>query len=168
MNSTISKIYSKFKSHIALVTIVIPVFTFSCEECTECLNYDNEPYVKLRFFTKSDLQPASVEILEINEYLGSDVPGFESIASEFLLPLSMNDDFSNFVITYSNPADSTFYLDSMDISYTRRIESTSEDYVDIICYFTTVFEYSFDSLSLICKDTLGNCKSNEAVIYVFF
>ncbi len=168
VNSTIPQFYSKFKSLIVLMVMMIPVLFFSCEECSDCLSYSNEPYVKLRFFTKIDLLPASVEILEINENLGSDVPGFENIANEFLLPLSMNDDFSNFIITYSNPADSTFYLDSMDISYARKLESTADDYIGINCYFTTVLEYSFDSLSLECKDTLGNCKSNEAVINIFF
>ncbi len=140
----------------------------ACEESTPDLEYANEPYVTLRFFTKIDLLPASVGILEINEISGDELINFQDTTSEFLLPLSMNDDFSKFIIIYSHPADSTIHLDSMDVSYTRRIENTPENYVDVNCYFTQVLESSFDSLSFICIDTLGICKSNESVINVYF
>ena len=144
------------------------LFVIACEESSPDMEYANEPYVTLRFFTKIDLQPANVGILEINEIFGDELIGFQDTTSEFLLPLSMNNDFSKFTITYSHHADSTIHSDSMDVFYTRRIEITSETYVDVNCYYTQVLENSFDSLSLICKDTLGICKSNESVINVYF
>ncbi len=143
------------------------VLLSSCQECEDCLEYDNEPYVRIRFFQKSDLSSVNVGILEINQMSVSDVIWFQDTTHEFVLPLSMNHDESRFSMVFSYPADSTIHTDSISILYERKIERTVENYMQVNNYFTEISEYSFDSVSLVCKDT-EICKSNEAIINIYF
>lgn len=156
------------RSIFKLIFLLLPGLLLSCEECTDCLEYDNEPYVKMRFFQKSDLSVADVAILEVNGLDGSDIIWYQDTTNEFILPLSMNANESFITLTYAYPTDSSFHYDSMEIGYERKLERTIENYMQVNNYFTEILYHSFDSLTLKCKDSEGNCKSNEAVINIYF
>jgi len=144
------------------------LFLVSCEDCKDCLEYDNEPFVRIRFFQKSNLAPVDVAILEINNLNGADIIWYQDTTHEFVLPLSMNQDESPIVITYAYPTDSTIYSDSLNISYQRKLEQTIENFMQVNLYFTQINEYSFDSVNLVCKDALETCKSNDAIVNIYF
>jgi len=121
----------------------------------------------LRFYKKSNLSSASVAILEVNGLDGREIVWFQDTTNEFTLPLSMNEDVSIFKLTWAYPADSSIHFDSLDIGYQRQMERTIENYMQVNNYFTEILGHSFDSLSLICTDTLA-CKSNEAIVNIYF
>lgn len=150
-----------------LILILLAGVLFSCNECEDCLEYDEEPFIKLRFFEKSNLSNASVAILAVNGLDGSEIVWFQDTTNEFTLPLSMNEDASIFKLTWTYPADSSIHFDSLDIGYQRKMERTVDNYMQVNNYFTEILGHSFDSLSLICTDTLA-CKSNEAIVNIYF
>lgn len=149
-------------------SISVLVLLASCQNCEDCLEYDNEPYVRIRFFQKSDLSSADVAILEINQLDGSDIIWYQDTTHEFVLPLSMNLDESQFAFVFAYPSNSTIHTDSLSILYERKLERTIENYMQVNNYFTEISKYTFDSVSLVCKDTSGLCKSNEAIINIYF
>ena len=122
----------------------------------------------MRFFEKATLAPANVAIMEINGLEGSDIIWYQDTTNEFVLPLSMNQNESDISMVFAYPADSSIHSGEMLIMYERSIERTVENYARVDCFYTEVSAFSFDSLGIVCKDTTGLCKSNDAVINIYF
>lgn len=81
----------------------------------------------------------------------------------------MNADMSSVSFTYSPTSDySELFIDTLLISYERSFSVSEKNYVDMICSYTEVLDFSFDSVSVVCTDTLGICNSNETIIKVYF
>lgn len=140
-----------------------------CFNCEECGPTDDEPYVNLHFYRKSDLSPVSVAIREFNGRLGEEILYFQDTTSQFILPLSMSADSSMIILKYISSDNYELEItDTIEISYERIIETTPKNIVELSSQNTQVLIHTFDSLVLICKDTLGICNSNESTIQAFF
>ena len=152
-----------------LLGLLIVIGTSGCTPCNDCEPSDDEPYVKLEFFKKSDLETVNVAIREFNGQAGEDIIYYQDTASQFILPLSMSSDSSLIVLTYVSSDDyDTEITDSVYISYDRIFETTPKNIVQIVTDNTQIINHSFDSLALVCKDTLGICISNESTIKAYF
>lgn len=139
----------------------------NCEECGEPA--ENEPYVKLRFFRKTDISSANVAIREFNGIAGAEIRQFQDTTNEFQLPLSTQDDESFIILTYADASDYEIeFVDTIHLSYVRDFEYTPKNFVQVVGNGTEVLFHTMDSLSLTCSDTLNICNSNETVLRAFF
>ena len=152
-----------------LALLIIVPFLLSCqEECVDCLNYDNEPYVNVQFLNQVDSSLLSVLILEYNDQEGENIQFFADTASSFIFPISMNDDESEIRFSYSTAPDfATVFRDSLFISYTRSVVRDERNFVNVICQNTELISNTFVTSTFVCGDTLGICRSNEAILRVF-
>ena len=106
---------------------------------------------------------------EFNGKAGEEISYYQDTTSEFLLPLSMWSDSSLIILTYVSSDDYDLeIIDSIQLSYERTYETTEKNLVELNSYKTQIASHTFDSLILICGDTLGICKSNESTIKAFF
>jgi len=158
-----------YHSSFFITTLFLVLITSSCNECENCDTYDKELYVNLEFYRFKDQTPARVVISEINQLNATNITYFQDTASIYLLPLSMNADLSSVAFMYSPASDySELFNDTLLISYERSFSVSEKNYVDMIGSFTEVLDFSFDSVSVVCTDTLGVCYSNETIIKVYF
>jgi hypothetical protein len=141
----------------------------ACNPCNDCKPSDDEPYVNVEFFKKSNLETINVAIREFNGQAGEEIIYYQDTTSQFILPLSMSSDSSLIILTYVSSDDyDTHITDSIYISYDRIFETTPKNIVQIVTDNTRIINHSFDSLALVCKDTLGICISNESTIKAYF
>lgn len=148
---------------------MVSVFLLSrCSTCMDCTTFDNEPYVNMEFRDRGTGELINVRILEINQQESALFDRYLDTTSTFILPLSMNQNVSQFQIEYSNPSDSSLHSSSFQISYERRFERTPENNLRVNCYGTMLDTFEPDSVLLICNDTLGICFSNEADLRIYF
>ncbi len=155
------------------VKILLPVmavfFLAGCSECENCDSYDKEPFVSLQFYRKAGFSPSVVAITEINRLDATLITNYQDTTNAYILPLSITADLSAVVLTYSPGPDYTqAFTDSLIIAYERQFIRNEKNYVDVISRFTEVLESSFDSIYVVCTDTLGICNSNETTIKVYF
>ena len=140
-----------------------------CFTCEDCVPTDDEPYVNLQFFRKSDLSAVSVAIREFNGKPGEEIIYYQDTTSQFILPLSMYADSSMIILKYvSSDNYDVELIDTIGISYERTLKTNPKNIVELNDLNTQVLIHTFDSLVLVCKDTLGICKSNESTIKAFF
>lgn len=156
-------------SKLIMLFLMIAVVFNACIPCDDCEPTDDEPYVNLQFYTKSDLNPASVAIRRFNEKPGEEILYFQDTTSSFILPLSMWADSSMIILDYVYSPDYEQHLtDSIYISYEHDYVTSPKNIVEIITSNPKIISHSFDSLVLVCKDTVGICKSNESTIKAYF
>ena len=140
----------------------------ACEDCGDCLNYDNEPYVPVEFLNKVDSTLVNVAIMEFNSQEAGQISFFMDTTSSFLFPLSMEGDESFISFAYSlSPDFSTTESDTLIFSYERTLSSDERNFVNVVCSKTELSFSSFDQAIFICRDTLGICNSNESVLRIF-
>ncbi len=165
-------IVSGYTSSI-FVKILLPVITafilVGCSDCENCDSFDKEPFVTLQFYRKADLSQSVVAIAEINRLDATRITYYQDTISEYILPLSITADLSPVLLTYTPASDYTqVFTDSLIIAYKRHFITNEKKYVEVICQFTEVLESSFDSVYVVCADTLGICNSNETIIKIYF
>lgn len=140
-----------------------------CITCDDCEPSEDEAFVNVQFFKKSNLGAANVAIREINGQLGDEITYYQDTTSQFILPLSMSSDSSLIILTYVSSDNYDLEItDSIHISYNRTFETSPKNIVQMVTDNTQIINHSFDSLALVCKDTVGICLSNESTIKAYF
>ena len=141
----------------------------SCLTCDDCEPSQSEPYIKLNFYTKAHLTPSNITIQDVNGIMVQDVTFFEDTTSQFLLPLPMQHDTSLLVLTYYSGDDLGIEnVDTIQLSHDRLLELTPKNILKINYLNTEILMHTFDSLALVCKDTIENCNSRESTLKAYF
>jgi len=123
----------------------------------------------VQFFQKSDLSTANVAIREFNGQAGDEIIYYQDTTNQFILPLSMSADSSLIILTYVSSEDYEQQItDSIYVSYVRTFETSPKNIVQMVTGNTQIINHTFDSLALVCKDTVGICLSNESTIKAYF
>ena len=166
-NNTISR-SSLDRSH-SIVWIIILTFVSGCFTCDDCVPNDDEPFVNIQFFRKNSLAAASIAIRTYNGNPVDTVSYFQDTTSQFIFPIPMAADSSLIIIDYvSSDNYDSLITDSLQLNYERIFETTPKNVVKMVVTGTEVASHSFDSLALICQDTVGICLSNESTIKAYF
>ena len=156
--------------HSLLTGLLLVILLSGCLQCEDCEPIDNEPYVRLAFYSASNLNEIPVAIRFFNGQPAGEMSYYQdTTSSRYLMPLSMWSDSSKVVLTYSSSANYTVdIVDTLHIAYERKVETTPKNIVKMINFDLQILEHTFDSLALVCKDTVEICDSNESTLKLYF
>ena len=158
-----------FSSWILALLLVIATGLSGCYTCEDCEPIDDEPYVNLHFYSKASGTAIAVAIREFNSQPGEEILYYQDTTDKFILPLDMWSDSSFVVLKYVSSEDyEQEIIDSLHLMYERSLETTEKNFVKMVDLNTSVIDHTFDSLVLVCKDTVGICTSNESTLKVYF
>ncbi|MCB0496476.1 MAG: hypothetical protein KDC79_10110 [Cyclobacteriaceae bacterium] len=150
---------------LALFFFVL-IFFVSCSDCTDCGPFASEPYMRIRFYHASDSSANAVVLDSINHTWAGNYENYQDTVHTYQLPLNMNDDFSDFTLTYRDTADLNTYLtNELSVSYTRTYVKQPDNTIEVECTINEVIS-NFIKTNLVCADSL-TCESNEAVYQIY-
>lgn len=149
--------------------ILFFLFTFTqCNTCDDCEPFAEEPYLKIRFYKAVDSTASVVIIDSVNHVWAGNYTYYEDTVNTYLLPLNMNEDVSNFVISYRDTTDILTYLENnLQVTYKRSfIKRTDNNIIQECDIIETTSDFNLKNL--VCGDTLNiTCISNEALYQVY-
>lgn len=153
-----------------LVFLLVVSFVFvQCNTCTNCEPFAEEPYLKIRFYKAVDSTSNVVIIDSINHNWAGNFTYYQDTLNTYLLPLNMNEEQSDFIITYRDTTDLDTYLTNTlqvkyDITYLKRTDNNI-----IVQSFITETSSDFTTKTLLCKDDsiTTSCLSNDAIYKVY-
>ncbi len=141
-----------------------------CNTCDDCEPFAEEPYLKIRFYKAVD-STANIVILDsINHTWAGNYAYYKDTVNTYLLPLNMNEDVSNFVISYRDTSDiNTFFTNTLTIFYEREYIKQTDNNIIIQ---TTIKEIlsDFSLKNSLCKNdptNTTNCLSNDVIYQVY-
>ncbi len=140
-----------------------------CSTCDDCQPFAEEPYLKLRFYKATDSSASVVIIDSVNHIWAQNYTNFQDTVNTYLLPLNMNEDQSNFIITYRDTSDlNTYFTNTLNIIYERKLVKRTDNNI-IVESLIKDTSSDFNLKNLQCKDESlnANCLSNEAIYQVY-
>jgi hypothetical protein len=138
------------------------VLQVSCDECSNCEPFTEEPFVLVRFYNAADSSRRVLVIDSVNQTPTAGLRHFNDTTWEFRFPLNMLEDVSDFNLV----ARDTSQLDSIPdnhfirFNYTRQFVRRDDNYIVSECNLISL-ETSFSGASLVCKEE-DKCLSNDA------
>ena len=140
----------------------------SCNDCSNCEPFNQEPYLTIRFLNKADSSQRIIIIDSLNSIYAKDVRQFQDTTYEYKFPLDMHHDTSVFQMVYRDTSDLENYLtNKVTLTYLRQFLRRDDNYIIVECTLDN-FYTDFDSEALICKDDSEiNCISNEATAKIY-
>lgn len=152
---------------MAYVLLFLLAFT-QCKTCDDCRPIAEEPYIKIRFYNQEDSSRHIVIIDSINHKWAGNYSYYQDTVNTYQLPLNMNEDVSNFVISYRDTtAIETHLTNTLNISYQRTYLKRADNNI-IQQNKVTDITSDFEQFSLLCGDSLQLiCISNEALFQVY-
>ena len=147
--------------------LYITFFAFSlssCNECTDCEPFNEEPYLKIRFYNQADSSKKVIIIDSVNQDYVSEFRHFQDTTYEFRFALDMHHDTSVYQMVYRDTSNlSTYLTNEIIVTYNREFLRRDDNYIIVECdldAFTTDLSASI----LICNDnSTTECISNEAI-----
>ncbi len=151
-----------------LLLLFFVVGFVQCNTCDNCEPFAEEPYLKLRFYMAEDNSSNVVIMDSINHEWAGNFSYYQDTVNTYLLPLNMNEDTSNFIITYRDTTDLDSYLtNTLLVKYERNYLKRSDNNILVVCNILETTS-NFTSKYLLCADSLNTtCNSNEAIYQVF-
>ena len=156
------------KGIVAIFLIVITFATSSCNECTTCEPFTEDPFLTVRFFNQADSSKRVIIIDSVNQVFGQDLRHFQDTTYEYKFALDMHHDTSFYQMVYRDTSNLTTYLaNEIMVIYSRQFRRRDDNYVIVECNLDS-FNTDFAEYELICKDTSNiECISNEAVAKIY-
>ena len=152
---------------LAYVLLFLTAF-MQCNTCEDCEPSAEEPYLKIRFYKAADSSRNIVIIDSINHMWAGDYSYYQDTVNTYTLPLNMNQESSEFVISYRDTTDlSTMLTNTLNVTYDRYYTKRTDN---IILQQLNIIEATsdFESKNLLCGDTLNiTCISNDALYQVY-
>ncbi len=151
-----------------LIFLILASIFMQCNTCDNCVPFAEEPYLKLRFYKATDSSANVVIIDSINHVWAGNYAYYEDTVNTYLLPLNMNKDISNFVISYRDTSSLQLYFtNTLLVKYTRTYLKRTDNNIIVQC---DILETSsdFNIKNLLCADNLNiTCNSNEALYQIY-
>lgn len=156
------------KGIITIFLLTLIVFASSCNDCTNCKPFKEEPYLNIRFLNKADSSKRIIIIDSLNSIYAKDVRQFQDTTYEFKFPLDMKKDTSVFQIVYRDASDLDNYLtNKVTLTYLRQFLRRDDNYIIVECDLEKIFT-DFELEELICKENSEEkCISNEATAKIY-
>jgi hypothetical protein len=156
------------KGIIATFLFTILVMASSCNDCSNCEPFTQEPFLTIRFLNKADSSQRIIIIDSLNSIYAKDVRQFQDTTYEYKFPLDMHHDTSVFQMVYRDTSDLENYLtNKVTLTYLRQFLRRDDNYIIVECTLDN-FYTDFGSEVLICKDDSEmNCISNEATAKIY-
>ena len=156
------------KGVVALCFLVIAFSTSSCNDCSNCEPFTEEPFLKIRFFNQVDSSQRVIIIDSVNQLLVHDLRHFQDTTHEYKFPIDMHDDSSVYQMVYRDASNLTNYLtNEIILVYQRQFIRRDDNYVIVECNLES-FTADFANFMLICKDSTNiECISNEAITNIY-
>lgn len=150
-----------------LAFFILAILTFwSCEDCTGCEPFAEEPYVRIRFYHAEDTTANVVVIDSINHMWAGGYEYYQDTVHTYQLPLNMHEDVSDFTLTYRDTTDlETYFTNTIFISYEREYLKRPDNNIVVQSNITEITS-NFNKTTLVCGDSL-TCISNEAVYQIY-
>ena len=152
------------KGFVAILLLVIAFAASSCNDCTNCEPFTEEPFLQIQFFNLDSATTKRVIIIDsINQVYARDLRHFQDTTYEYKFPIDMHHDTSVYQMVYRDTSDLTTYLNNnITLIYTRQFVRRDDNYVIVQCDLEN-FTTDFTNSELICKDDSNiECISNEA------
>ncbi len=139
-----------------------------CNTCDDCEPFAEEPYLKLRFYNAKDSTSNVVIMDSINHEWAGNFSYYQDTVNTYSLPLNMNEDVSNFIITYRDTANLNLYFtNTLLVKYERTYLKRTDNNILVICDILEA-KSDFNLKNLLCADLLDiTCNSNEAIYQVY-
>ena len=143
------------------ILIVFSSTWISCNDCSNCEPFTEEPYVLVRFYSAVDSSSTNIIIDSVNQTPAAGLRHFQDTTYEYKFPLNMHEDISNFdlVFRYEANPDSVIYH-SITFYYIRQFRRRDDNYVVSECNLTEI-QSSIEAYNWVCKEE-EICISNEA------
>ncbi len=151
-----------------LVFLFISITFMQCNTCIDCKPFAEEPYLKIRFYKAVDSSANVVIIDSINHVWAGNYTNFKDTANAYLLPLNMNEDVSNFIISYRDTSDlATFFTNTLLVNYERSFLKRTDNNILVQCNILETTS-NFSNKTLVCKESETLiCNSNEALYQIY-
>lgn len=152
---------------MAFILLFIMAFT-QCNTCDDCEPFAEEPFLTIRFSKAIDSTSNVVIIDSINHVWAGSYTSFQDTVNTYQFPLNMQENLSNFVISYRDTADlNTYYTNNLTIAYQRNYLKRTDNNIIVQCDIIEATS-DFSSKILLCSDTLNiTCISNEALYQIY-
>jgi hypothetical protein len=151
-----------------LVVFIFFLMAFSkCNTCDDCETFAEEPFLKIRFY-KADSTRNIVIIDSINHVWAGNYDYYQDTVNTYVLPLNMNADESNFVISYRDTTEwETTLTNTLNVTYARSyIKRTDNNIVQQLNIIEATSD--FTTKNLLCGDSLNiTCISNDALYQIY-
>ena len=156
------------KGLTVILFFVIAFGTSSCDDCTNCEPFTEEPFLQIRFFNQVDSTTRVIIIDSVNQVLTQDLRHFQDTTNEYKFPLDMHHDTSVYQMVYRDTSNLTTYLNNeITLIYSRQFLPRDDNYIIVECNLDS-FTADFAKFELICKDSTSiECISNEAVANIY-
>lgn len=146
--------------------VLIMALVVSCNNCTDCEPFSEEPYVKIRFYNAADSSANVVVIDSINHIWAGDLEYYQDTVHTYQLPLNMHEDVSNFTLTFRDTIDyATFLTKELSVSYTREYIKRPDNNIVVQNNISEITS-NFNKATLVCGDSL-TCLSNDAIYQIY-
>jgi len=156
------------KGITAILLVLIIFGSSSCNDCTNCEPFTEEPFLTIRFYNQADSSKKVIIIDSVNQVLSRDLRHFEDTTYEYRFPLDMHHDTSVYQMVYRDTSNLSVYLkNEIRLIYNRKFLRRDDNYVIIECELDDITA-DFAGIELICKDNaINECISNEAVAKIY-
>ena len=147
--------------------IAITFGAISCNDCSDCEPFTQEPFLEVRFLNKADSSRRILIIDSVNLVLAQDLRHFNDTTDIFNFPLDMHHDTSVYQIVYRDTSDlQTRLSDKITLIYSREFLRRTDNYIIVECNLDSFI--AFGDFELVCKDTTNiECISNEAYAKIY-
>jgi hypothetical protein len=156
------------KGFFAILLFVIAIGINSCNDCTNCEPFTEEPFLKIRFFNQVDSTKRVIIIDSINQLFVQDFRHFQDTTYEYKFPIDTHNDTSLYQMVYRDTTNlSTYLTNSITLIYDRQFIRRDDNYI-IVEVNLESFTTNFAQFELICNDSTNvECISNEAVANIY-
>ena len=156
------------KGLVVILLFFIAFCMSSCDDCTNCEPFTEEPYLTIRFLNKADSSKRVIIIYSVNQDLGRELRHFQDTTYEYKFPMDMHHDTAVYQIVYRDTSDLAPYVrNNITLIYDRQFLRRDDNYIVVECNING-FTTDFGEYELICKDTSNiECISNVAIAKIY-
>jgi hypothetical protein len=151
-----------------LILFAIILALGSCNDCTDCTPFAEEPFLKIRFFNEADSTRKIIVIDSVNQLGVREFRHFADTTYEFKFPLDMHHDTSVFQMIYRDTTNlATPLKNEITVIYNRSFLRREDNYL-IVEANINLLTTDFIKFELNCEiESNTECLSNEAVANIY-
>jgi hypothetical protein len=153
---------------LSLVLAILGIWVTSCNDCTNCEPFTEEPNILVRFYNLPDTTRRIIIIDSVNQVAAAGLRHFSDTTYSFKFPLDMNNDVSEFNLIFRDTANLESYLtNTITVTYSRQFIRRDDNYIVVECDISE-FSSDYTGNNLECKETETNqCISNDAKASIY-
>ena len=154
---------------LVVILLFLSGWWVACSDCADCLPFEDEPYVTIRFLNPADSSFHYIIVHTVNGMAASELRHFSDTTYQYKFPLNMHADSSLFALTYSDTASGSPLQNAVITSwYSRQYVRRADNFIVVQCFLDSLAT-DLGPLYLKCKSNPDStCISNEATVTIYF